>query len=474
MKADQHLSGALRATITRAGKSIGHGAALCLLLLASALHPDHAQAQAPDGEQPPLFVDVDPQANMRHEKARAAYEKGHDALAAERTDLALAQFESACANGDPKSCFNVATLVTQTLDTQPAGTHPDPARIAAITRALGAACDRGFQRGCASLVRYIRSSDYGMQDLAKAVSLAQTACAAGEAIACDHLAEMYYAGDGVPADRARSAALFRQSCDAGGPASSCFNYAIMLDKRQVEEFAPAKALEYYRTGCRAGSDEACINLAAEYLDGNRVAGSVDIAEGLLRQSCERGALTACSTLGSLLVDYRRSPEARLAAVGFYRKACDGGVGTGCRGLGNLAQDGIRQAGSPRDAIRQFIMGCDLGASSSCYNVGLMYWIGFKAPKRPDLALGWFAKGCDLKSASSCAGAAIASYSAKPQPREAAMSQSRLWNNYALSLDAGNPLALAIDEWLDDGAAPDAAPVIPSSAAPVSPAQTPEA
>jgi uncharacterized protein len=447
-----------------AKSKIGPALIAGLLFCVSAIWSHQGSAQEPKTELEPLIVDIDPQANMRRERSRESYQSGHDALAAKRTYVAYRYFNDACNKGDAKSCFNVATLIRQEIDAQPSGSPADPAKIKAVADALKISCERGFQRACAGLAQLVMSDNYGMQDLPKAVSLAQAACAADEAAACADLAELYYVGEGVPVDRAQAAALFRKSCDANGPASACFNYAVMLDKRQFEDFAPARAFEYYRTACRGGSNEACINLAADYLEGQRVSFDLDIAEGLLEQACEREALTACSNLGSLLVDYRRTPEAQVAAVSHYRKACDGGNGSGCRGLGNLAQVGVKQAGRPRDAIGLFVKGCEMGASTSCYNAGLTHWSGFKALKRPELALQWFAKGCELKSASICAGAAIASYSAEPEPREAAIAQSRRWLDHARSLDVDNPLVQAIDDWLRDGANPEGAPAIPVPAA----------
>jgi hypothetical protein len=422
-----------------------------LLLFVPANWSHQGSAQEPGTEPEPLIIDIDPQANIRSERARKAYQSGHDAVAAKRTYVAYRYFNDACNNGDAKSCFNAATLIRQEVDAQPFGSPADLAKIKAVADALKTSCDRGYQRGCAGLVHYVMSDDYGMQDLPRAVSLAQTACAADEAAACAHLAELHYVGKGVPVDLAQAAALFRKSCDANGPASACFNYAIILDKRQIEDFAPARAFEYYRTACRGGSNEACINLAADYLEGQRVSFDLDIAEGLLEQACERESLTACANLGSLLVDYRRTPEAQVAAVTHYRKACDGGNGAGCRGLGNLAQDGIKQAGSVRDAITLFIKGCDLGASRSCYNAGFTYWTGYKAPKRPEAALQWFAKGCDLNSASSCAGAALAKLSSRSEPRDQTIADARRWLDQARYLDPSNPLVQAVGDWLQGGA-----------------------
>jgi hypothetical protein len=419
-----------------------------------------ASAQEADGTTEPLPIDVGPNAYERQRIAEEAYNVGHDTLAANRADLALPYFQTACRYGNPKGCFNVGTLIAQQLERRPAGSAPDAVKVGFVTSAFDAACQLGFQRGCAMLVGYFRKPEFGMQDFGRAASLAASACAAAEYSACTELAEMHYIGEGMPANLAQAAELFRKSCDLGENGASCFNYAILLKTGEV--VSSATSYEYYRRGCRAGSNEACINLAADYIDQKSEYKYLEIAAGLLMQSCNRGAMLACTNLASLVSEHGEELAPGSTAVALYRKACDGGEGSGCRGLGNLAQDGNRQAGSARDAIALFIKGCELGASRSCYNAGLTYWSGHKAPIRPDLALQWFAKGCDLKSASSCAGAALAKLSAKSEQRELAIAEASRWLDQARYLDPGNPLVQAIGDWLKDGGDPAAAPVIPSS------------
>ncbi len=419
----------------------------------------NAAAQEPDTATEPLLIDVGPNAYQRQKIAEEAYHAGHDTLAADRADLALPYFQTACQYGNPKGCFNVGTLIAQRLDRRPAGSAPDAAIVAAVRNSFDAACTTGFQRGCAMLVGYFRKPEFGMQDFSRAASLAASACEAGEYSACADLAEMHYIGEGMPVDIPQAAELFKKSCDLGENGTSCFNYAILLKTGEVTSFATT--YDYYRRGCRAGSDEACINLAADYLDRKSEYKYMEIAAGLLKQSCNRGAMLACTNLASLISDHGEQLAPGSTAVSLYRKACGGGEGGGCRGLGNLAQDGNRQAGSRRDAIGLFIKGCELGASRSCYNAGFTYWTGYKAPKRPELALQWFAKGCDLNSASSCAGAALAKLSSRSEPRDQITADAQRWLDHARYLDPSNPLVQAIGDWLQGGADAGRIPEIPS-------------
>lgn len=418
-----------------------------------------AAAQERDTTTEPLLIEVGPNDDQRQKIAEEAYHVGHDTLAADRADLAIPYFQTACRYGNPKGCFNVGTLIAQQLDRRPAGSAPDAVKVGFVTSAFDAACRLGFQRGCAMLVGYYRKPEFGIQDFGRAASLAASACAAAEYSACTELAEMHYIGEGMPANLAQAAELFRKSCDLGENGASCFNYAILLKTGEV--VSSATSYEYYRRGCRAGSNEACINLAADYIDRKSEYKYLEIAAGLLLQSCNRGAILACTNVASLLTKHGEQLAPGNTAVALYRMACDGGDGSGCRGLGNLAQSGNRQAGSARDAIALFIKGCELGASRSCYNAGFTYWSGYKAPKRPELALQWFAKGCDLNLASSCAGAALAKLSSRSEPRDQTIAEARRWLDHARYLDPSNPLVQAIGDWLQDGADAGEAPEIPS-------------
>jgi len=392
--------------------------------------------------------------------ALEAYAKGHDALSAKREELAIRMFRAGCERREPRSCFNVAKISEQKLDARPASHSPDSSLVATITKGYSAACDLGFQRGCANLVRYLRSPDYGLQDYAKAGEIARAACDAGEALACGDLAEMHYRGEGMAVDLSKAAELFEQACEADGPAASCFNFGLMLAKGQAQGVKAREFPFYYREGCRRGSNEACINLAVEYASAPDVPDNLDMASGLLEQACTRGSTVACTNLAVLTLDHRLGAEPPATAAALYRKACEAGDGAACRGLGNLAQEGVKQAGTPREAIALFQKGCELGSGPSCYNAGLMYLIGYETAEQPLLGLHWFARGCSLGSAASCAGAAMASHAPKPTHPNLGVDASRRWLAQARALNPTDPIVLSLDAWLPDEGTDELAPPAP--------------
>lgn len=395
-------------------------------------------------------------------EAGLAYEMGHDALAAKREQLAMQLFGLACEQGDPRSCYNVGILTEQEMR---AATDPDWPRaisVSAIMSAYSDSCELGFQRACAMQVPYLRSAEYGMQDTAKAITVARGACEAGENFACAELAEMHYLGEGMAQDIPAAARLFRSLCHAQWQADNCFNYGLVLEQGHAKDPDGTPPVHFYRLGCRRGSDAACINLAIDYASGGAWPVGRQIAAGLFEQACERGARVACTNLAVLTYDHRLVPDYEARSSALYRKACDQGDGNACRGLGNLAREGVTEAGSPGDAIGLFERGCELGSGISCYNAGLMHFIGHHVRRDSVEGLRWFAKGCSLKSASACAGAALASYAPDQETPYSGPATSRRWLELARAFDPSAPLVLSLDEWLDKGGPAEERPEPPLS------------
>ncbi len=415
-------------------------------------------------EKPPIPVTIDSEPNTAYQKiiAEAAYQKGHDALAAGKQLIAIEQFEFACKRRNAKSCFNVGLLVEHQIREASSSLtgKPDTKLVARIIGALRESCDLGFQRGCAALVQYYRLSQYGIQNMPAAIELATSACAANEISACEDLAEMHYRGEGMATDLMRAASLFKTGCDANGRALSCFNYALMNEKGQGVTKNAAVALEYYRIGCRRGSDVACINLSAIYRRASSSPADREIANGLVEKSCNSGAMVACSNLAVLAETDEPTPAGKATAALLYRKACDGLNGNGCRGLGNLAHDGVKEAGTKREAIKFFVKGCQLGSGSSCYNAGLMYNIGFFVRQNPSTALSWFGEGCSLGSAPSCAGAALAAVSMKPGDPNGGEEVAKKWLDHARHYYPEDGLVKAMSGWLSKGGKASETPKLP--------------
>ena len=75
-----------------------------------------------------------------------------------------------------------------------------------------------------SIIAVTTSSLLATEQQPSAVAF-RKACAAGDTNACNNLAWMYAAGDGVPQDKAKAVALLRKAC-TGGNAKGCANLGV--------------------------------------------------------------------------------------------------------------------------------------------------------------------------------------------------------------------------------------------------------
>jgi hypothetical protein len=386
--------------------------------------------------------------------ADEAYQVGLDALAAGREEIGRDRFVLACAKNHPQACFSLARLIEIRWRATPETFTSDPAAVAAVTMAHSKACDLGFQRACAMLAHYFRVTDYGMQDIGRAVALARPSCEAGDAVGCDLLARMYLEGEGPASGFTGVPELFRRQCDVQWQAgTACYNYALMLAKGLTIAGGDTPPLHYYRLGCRQGLDQACNILADDYLKTGTVGGAL-IAAGLYQQSCDRGYYEpACIALAKTILEHQIAPDFRARAAALYRSTCNTGLGEGCLGLGNLARQGASEAGVPSDAVRLFIEGCELGSAASCYSAGVAFILGLDVPKDLSAALAWFGKGCSMTSAKACVGAAVASRIEQPDRPNSGAAASLQWLEAARGIDPAEPLLQVYDEWMRKGAPP---------------------
>ena len=112
-------------------------------------------------------------------------------------------------------------------------------------------------------------------------------CNQGDGESCFLLASLYYAGGGVARDWERSAALFRQSCDAGWP-RGCGGLGELYKAAQ-----PVLAIGYFERACKAGIAASCYAVGVLYRARNDEA----LAARRLRQACEASLRAATDNAG---------------------------------------------------------------------------------------------------------------------------------------------------------------------------------
>jgi TPR repeat protein len=339
--------------------------------------------------------------------------------------IALALYERACATGEIRGCHEAARRreFGEGVDLDPA----------AAFAGYVAVCDAGGAPGCTSAANMLRKGTApGGADPGRARGMLDTSCAAGDALGCASLAQLYaLAGDAsaaegaarrscdlgeqfgcalarqvaerppAPADacageaspqcfdriawmlsvgeapeKAEAVARLEQLC-TGGSQESCVELGYVLSKGVGVEADPARAVALYEGACPT-VPTACVNLAALLKEGRGAAPDAARRSALLSDACSRGLLEACVELGNDHFDAGRIDDARRA----WRAACDAGVGLGCNNEADLL---IGLATGPEEAAPAFeLLGraCSLGEALACGRLGYELMRGVLVPADP--------------------------------------------------------------------------------------------
>jgi hypothetical protein len=147
----------------------------------------------------------------------------------------------ACVHGAGSACMQLGLAMD--------GALPVVRNPLEQTKAFARACDTKIGGACTQLVDAVK------KDGANALAYS---CGAADGESCFILASLYYAGAGVSKDRARSTALFRQSCDAGW-ARGCGGLGELFQSSD-----PAAAIAWFERACSAGIAASCAAAAGLY------------------------------------------------------------------------------------------------------------------------------------------------------------------------------------------------------------------
>lgn len=222
----------------------------------------------------------------------------------------------------------------------------------------------------------------------------------GQAWAQNVLGELYFAGLGVPEDRAEALKWFQASAK-GGNVYGMVNVGNVCSggiKGLQNDNAAAK---WYRTAAELGFTEAQYLLGRMYEDGQGVEKSQTSAmdwyktasEGY-QKAAEQGDVSAQFRLGTMYADGRGVAKDEAAAVGWYRKAAGKGhVDAQCL-LGIMYDDGRGVAQDDAVAAEWYQKAAEQGDSISQYNLGMMYSRGEGVGQNYQEALKWYRKSAE--------------------------------------------------------------------------------
>ncbi len=204
------------------------------------------------------------------------------------------------------------------------GSDFGPPNDAEAAKYLQKACDLGKQFSCSDAGRMAKLVKYGRkQDWPKL-------CEGGKGQSCLKLAMFHYKA--VPKENEKAAVFFDKAC-AAGESLGCDVLAQMYVKKWVKTGKRVKhddkALEYWGKGC----DLKCTICCSErglLLHKNK---KYKAALADWEKACElggEGARMACASAGQLFLSGRGTKKDLSKARGVLRKACDQGESTACK------------------------------------------------------------------------------------------------------------------------------------------------
>jgi TPR repeat protein len=124
---------------------------------------------------------------------------------------AMRSYEQGCQGSDAAACYDLAVTRASTR-------ADDPSVPTLLERACGLGLPQACMEQCSRLVRG------DVSDPGHASSVCERACNQGIAVGCTYLGACYERGQGLPADREKAAALYKQGCEGKDPAG-CQNLA---------------------------------------------------------------------------------------------------------------------------------------------------------------------------------------------------------------------------------------------------------
>ncbi|MBX3160750.1 MAG: sel1 repeat family protein [Deltaproteobacteria bacterium] len=295
------------------------------------------------------------------------------------------------------------------------------------------ACDLKDLEGCFN----VGDLAYRTGDYARARSGFKFACELGSGVGCARGADLLESGVGGPTDAAAAAPMFKRSFDildklCPGDGNACFVVGWLNERGKGTAKNPKRALDSYRSGCRAGSGTSCMNLANALDDGSLGAKDVDGANEAYDKACltydnaaacqklgerlgmakkdlphalelaKRGCELDPSYCGTLAEFYRLgfgipAPDQALATR-YYKQSCESGESGWCGKYAERAHDGV---GTPKDvkgAMAALERACQAGYGESCRR-GAQYLVddGGDATRAATMA----SLGCDHKNGGAC-------------------------------------------------------------------------
>jgi TPR repeat protein len=226
-------------------------------------------------------------------------------------------FERACEGGDQLGCVELGALYKYGE-----GVEQNLERARSLYEV---ACAAKLARGCLGRLWAIRG------DFAKAVSLFRKACDSDTALGCSLWATTYELGAGVEADINQALRLHQRACDTHD-AHGCTELARFHDEGKNLPRDAAQSVAFAKRAWDIDGRE-CMPLAVRYEQGRDVEPSLSKAATVLGTACRQHVAAASERLRRIVDESSLSAAEQQAAEAVLQPACELGHGSGCRDAG---------------------------------------------------------------------------------------------------------------------------------------------
>lgn len=156
-------------------------------------------------------------------------------------------------------------------------------------------------------------------------------CALGQEPSwCTMLGLAYRDGEGRPQNRPVAELIFREAC-AAGEAKACEELAELLNLASANVATPAEA-RFLARACDLGKLSVCDRHAELIESGIGQPADINAADAVRARACDSGNASSCIALARSLTGARRAPDKRAAGIALIERLCRSGDRQAC-GLG---------------------------------------------------------------------------------------------------------------------------------------------
>ena len=236
-------------------------------------------------------------------------------------------------------------------------------------------CDKkNDYKACAEASGFYVSADgISVKQMTKAMSMANKACDAKNALGCKIIGELSWTigelKDIVP--------------------------DVKIRKAKAEE-----GLIKYKEACDFGSGDACFNLSIIYYYGSSEFVKKDMPMSLeyTKKSCELDMKDGCNNLGNRYSVGNLVSQNKKIAFKYYEKGCHLGAAESCYKVGMLYDEGVMNNSNPLPMFRAFERSCELKSPRGCMMLGAVYDKGtYNMEKNEKKSKEAYTKACEYST-----------------------------------------------------------------------------